>query len=127
MEWIAIVTGLALAEYMALSMIVGFNREKYGVAAPATTGNEIWERHFRVQQNTVEQLVVFLPALWVFGSFVSAPIGAGLGLVFIVGRALYAIGYVAEPSKRATGFLLGYLATAALVIGGIGGAISSLF
>ncbi len=127
MEWIAIVTGLALAEYMALSMIVGFNREKYGVAAPATTGNEIWERHFRVQQNTVEQLVVFLPALWVFGTFTSAPIGAGLGLVFIVGRALYAIGYVAEPSKRATGFLLGYLATAALVIGGIGGAISSFF
>jgi uncharacterized membrane protein YecN with MAPEG domain len=127
MEWIAIVTGLALAEYMALTMIVGLNREKYGVAVPATTGNEIWERHFRVQQNTVEQLVVFLPALWVFGSFTSAPIGAGLGLLFVVGRALYAIGYVADPSKRATGFMLGFLANVALVIGGIGGAISSFF
>ncbi len=127
MEWIAIVTGLALVEYMALTLMVGINREKYGVAVPATIGNEIWERHFRVQQNTVEQLVVFLPALWVFGSFTSAPIGAGLGLLFVVGRALYAIGYVADPSKRATGFMLGFLANVALVIGGIGGAISSFF
>ncbi len=126
MELIAIVTGLALVEYMVLTLRVGLNRAKYGVEVPATTGNEIWERHFRVQQNTLEQMMVFLPALWVFGTFVSAPIGAGIGLVFVIGRALYAIGYVAEPIKRGTGFALGFLANVVLVIGGIGGAVSKL-
>ena len=127
MEWIAVVTGLALVEYVAITMRVGFTRDKYGVKAPAVSGNEIWERHFRVQQNTVEQLVVFLPALWIFGNYVSAPIGAGIGLVFVIGRALYAITYSAGPSKRGTGFLIGFLANATLVIGGLGGAISRLF
>ena len=88
------------------------------MTAPATSGNEIWERHFRVQQNSVEQLLVFLPTLWVFGTYASAPIGAGIGLVFIIGRALYAIGYVAEPSKRTAGFVIGFLSNATLVIGG---------
>ncbi len=127
MEWIAVVTGLALVEYVVITMRVGFTRDKYGVKAPAVSGNEIWERHFRVQQNTVEQLVVFLPALWIFGSYASAPIGAGIGLVFVIGRALYAITYSEGPSKRGTGFLIGYLANAALLIGGLGGAISRLF
>ena len=90
MELIAIVTGLVLVEYMVLAARVGLNREKFGVAAPATSGNEIWERHFRVQQNTVEQLIIFLPALWVFGYYTSAPIGAALGVAFLVGRAVYA-------------------------------------
>ena len=127
MKWIVIVTGLALVEYIALTMRVGLTREKYGVTAPATTGNEIWERHFRVQQNTVEQLVIFLPALWMFGIYASAPIGAGIGLFFVVGRALYAIGYVEDPTKRTTGFLLGFLANIALIIGGVGGAIRGFF
>ncbi len=127
MELPAIVTLLAVLEYMFFTFRVGTSRAKYGVLAPATSGNPEWERMFRVQQNTLEQLMVFLPALWVFGTFVSAPIGAGIGLVFVVGRALYAIGYVAEPSKRGTGFALGFLANVVLVIGGIGGAISKLF
>ena len=127
MKWIVLVTGLALVEYMVLTMRVGLNREKYGVAAPATTGNEIWERHFRVQQNTLEQLIIFLPALWMFGIYASAPIGAGIGLLFVFGRAVYAAGYVADPTKRTTGFLLGFLANIALIVGGVGGAIRGFF
>jgi glutathione S-transferase len=126
MEWIALVTGLALLEYMVLTMRVGLNRERYGIAAPATSGNDIWERHFRVQQNSVEQLVIFLPALWVFGEFVSAPIGAAIGVAFIIGRAIYAIGYVAEPGKRTAGFLIGFLCNVVLVVGSIGGAIARM-
>ena len=127
MEWIAIVTALALIEYMVLGMRVGMARGKYGVEAPAVSGNEIFERHFRVHMNTLEQLIVFLPSLWLFGHFLSAPIGAGIGLVFVVGRALYAVGYVAEPKKRGAGFALGYLANVALLLGALGGALASAF
>ena len=102
-------------------------RGKYGIEAPATTGNEIFERKFRVQQNTLEQLIVFLPALWMFGTFVSATIGAGLGVVFLVGRVVYAMGYVSDPKKRTPGFLMGFLANAALVVGSLGGAIRGAF
>ena len=105
----------------------GMARGKYGVEAPAVSGNEIFERHFRVHMNTLEQLVVFLPSLWLFSHFVSAPIGAGIGLVFVAGRALYAVSYVADPRKRSTGFTLGYLANAALVLGALGGALASAF
>jgi uncharacterized MAPEG superfamily protein len=126
MAIIAVITGLALIEYMALSLRVGLARGKYGVEAPATTGDELFERHYRVQQNTLEQLMVFLPSLWLFAQFTSVDIAAGLGVVFIVGRALYAMSYVADPGKRTTGFLIGYLANAALVIGSIGGAVMAL-
>ena len=123
---LAIVTGLALIEYMVFGFRVGMARGKYEIEAPAISGNEIFERHYRVQMNTVEQLAIFLPALWIFGSFVSAPIGAALGVVFIIGRAIYAVSYVADPKTRTAGFLIGYLSNVALVLGSIGGAAAAL-
>lgn len=126
MEWVAIITGLALLEYMVFSMRVGMARGKYGIEAPAVSGNEIFERHFRVHMNTLEQLAVFLPALWIFAYFASAPIAAGLGLLFVIGRAVYGIAYVSDPKKRSVGFGLSYLANVALVLGSIGGAVASL-
>ena len=72
MELPAIVTLIALLEYLFFAFKVGFSREKYNVIAPAVSGNPIWERLYRVQQNTLEQLIVFLPALWFF-SILSAP------------------------------------------------------
>jgi len=123
MEWIAIVTALALIEYSVFGAQTGRARVKYGVEAPATTGNETFERHYRVQQNTVEQLVTFLPALWLFALYANAPIGAVVGLVFIVGRAVYAGAYLKDPSKRTVGFLMGFLANAVLLLGGLGGAL----
>jgi glutathione S-transferase len=126
MEFPALVTILALLEYMFFTMRVGFSRGKYGVEAPATTGNPEWERLYRGQQNTLEQLAIFLPALWIFSSFVNADVGAGIGVLFLVGRPLYFFGYARDPKSRTAGFLMGFLANLLLVLGSLGALVLSL-
>lgn len=126
MEWIAIITVLALVEFMWLGIRVGAARGKYEITAPATTGHEIFERHYRVQHNTLEQLVIFLPALWLFGTYVSGGIGALIGVLFLIGRAMYAFAYVEDPSKRSTGFVLTFVPSLVLLLGGLGGAVMSM-
>jgi uncharacterized MAPEG superfamily protein len=119
---VAIVTILALAEYMYIALLVGRARETYKVPAPATTGDPIFERHFRVQQNTLEQLIIFLPALWICGSY--APYFAALvGLGFIVGRFLYLRGYVRDPAQRSIGFGVSFISSVILVVGALIGTI----
>ena len=118
----AFVVALALLEYFVFSTLVGRARGKYNVPAPATSGHPVFERTFRVHQNTLEQLIIFVPCMLIFTHFVSGQIAAGLGLVFIVGRALYFQGYVAEAGKRGTGFLIGALAQVALLLGSLIGA-----
>ena len=127
MEILAIVTVLALVEYVVIFVLVGRARARYGIKAPATTGHEIFERYFRVQQNTLEQLVVFLPALWIFGWSLSYAGAAALGLLFIAGRAVYLRGYVAAPERRSLGFLLTSLANLTLLLGGLVGAVLRMF
>jgi uncharacterized MAPEG superfamily protein len=126
MEWIVLVTLLVSAEYFFLAVMVGKSRTETGVGAPKTVGDEKFERIFRVQQNTLEQLIIFFPALWVFGYYVSSSIGAALGVLFLVGRIMYARGYVQHPDKRAPGFIIGSLATLALIVGGLVGVIGRL-
>jgi uncharacterized membrane protein YecN with MAPEG domain len=123
MEAVAIVAALVLIEYMGIVWLTGRARGQYEVAAPAITGHPIFERWLRVQSNTVEQLVIFFPGLWLFSRYVNAEVAAGLGLVFLVGRFLFARGYVADPAKRGPGFVLSYLSNAVLVLGGLVGAI----
>ncbi len=127
MELTAIVIGLALIEYAVFTMLCGRARARCGIVAPATSGNPTFERYFRVQQNSVEQLVIFVPAMFLFGRYVSAPIGAGLGLVFILGRALFARGYYQDPPKRASGFGLSLLSNLVLLLGGVIGAVVAYF
>ena len=127
MEWIVLVTLLVAIEYFFLAIMVGKSRTETGIGAPKTVGDEKFERVFRVQQNTLEQLIIFFPALWVFGYYVSPTIGAALGVVFLVGRILYARGYMQDPDKRAPGFIIGSLATLALIVGGLVGVIGRLF
>jgi uncharacterized membrane protein YecN with MAPEG domain len=119
----SVVTLLALLEFMILGMAVGRARAKYGVKAPATSGNEMFERHFRVHYNTLEQLIVFLPSLWLFAIFVSDLWSAILGAVFIVSRVLYAVGYVSEPKKREVGSIASFAVVAILLLGALYGAI----
>lgn len=118
MEPAAIVIVLALLEYQVFSMLVGWARGKYGVEAPATTGHPLFERYFRVQMNTQESLMLFLPGMVLFGYYYNANYAAVLGLVWIVGRAIYLRAYVADPKKRGIGFMLSFLPNVILVIGG---------
>jgi glutathione S-transferase len=119
MNFVALIALLALIEYLAISTMTGRARGQYGVKAPATTGHPIFERWLRVQQNTLEQLVVFLPALFLFSSYVSPRWGGLLGLVFIVGRAIYARSYVADPESRSLGFALSFIPNVLLLLGAL--------
>ena len=122
---VALVTLLILIQYIYFTMRVGMARGKE-VKAPATSGEEVFERKLRVQMNTLEQMMVTLPAMWVCAHFYRADAAAILGAVFIVGRFLYSATYVKDPSKRAPGFILGFLANVLLVLASLWGVISQL-
>lgn len=126
MHYVAIVTLLALLEFLWFGILVGRARGKYGIAAPAISGNEIFERQFRVHMNTLEQLIVFLPALWIFARYMNPVWGAALGVVFVVGRAVYANAYMRNPKSRSLGFALTSLPTLFLLIGAAWGAIRAI-
>jgi uncharacterized MAPEG superfamily protein len=126
MELVTIVLGLALIQYLYFTLRCGQVRGRLGIPAPAMTGAPEFERRLRVQQNTIEQLVIFVPALILFAKYVSEPAAAGLGLVFVLGRALYARGYLLDPAKRGPGFGLTLLANGVLLLGGLIGAIVAL-
>ena len=126
MELVTIVIALALIEHTVFGMLVGRARGKYGIDAPAISGDPIFERYYRVQQNTLEVLVLFIPGMWMFGHYVSVDVAAGLGLVFIVGRFLYLRGYVADPNSRTLGFILSFVPAQILIIGGLIGAAMSI-
>jgi uncharacterized membrane protein YecN with MAPEG domain len=119
--WPSLVTAIALLVYFVLTANVGRARAKYGVKPPAMSGNPDFERVLRVQQNTLEQMIVFLPALWIFSLFVSPVWGASLGAVWILGRILYAWGYYQAPEKRFVGFGMASLATVVLLLGSLVG------
>jgi glutathione S-transferase len=103
MNGLALVTILALLEFSVLGILVGRARGTYGVKAPATTGHPEFERYFRVHQNTLEALIVFIPALWLFARYVNRPVAIALGLLFIIARIIYARGYLQDPEKRGPG------------------------
>ena len=126
MELIAIVTGLAALQTFYFAFQVGQARLKHSVSAPAMSGNADFERAFRVHANTIEQLVIFLPGLWMFGYYVDARIGAGIGLLFVIARFVYRNAYLGEPKNRSAGFGIGALSMIILVVGGMIGATMNL-
>jgi glutathione S-transferase len=102
----ALATLLALAVFFWTMALVSRARSRYGIAAPACTGHEEFERTFRVQMNTLEQLVLMLPALWLCAIWVGE-LYAGLGgLVWSIGRILYVATYIKNPKSRTAGFTL---------------------
>jgi len=123
MQYVYIVALLAVAQYFVFGVLVGKARAQYGVKAPAVTGNEHFERAFRVQMNTLEQLVVFLPSLLIAAQFWSGPLVSGLGAVYLVGRAIYRQAYVADPRRRSLGFILTVLPSIVLMLMGLAGAV----
>ena len=126
MEYVAIVLVLVLLQYAFFAFQVGSARAKYGVNAPAVTGHEVFERYYRVQQNTLEQLMLFVPGIFLFAVYVHALTAAGLGVVFFIGRLIYARSYVADPKSRGIGFILSFLPAQILLIGGLVGAVIKL-
>jgi len=126
MSLVLLVVSLALLQFIAFGMAVGYARHKYNCPAPSTSGNEMFERYFRAQMNTLEQLVVFVPAIFLFASHVNATWAAGLGAVYLVGRTLYFFGYVRDPKSRGLGFMLTMLPNVLMVVGVLVAAVRSL-
>ena len=116
----ALVTCLAILLYFFTSIQVSKARAAFGVKVPATSGNPDFERVFRVQMNTLEWMPIFLPSLWLFAFYISDAIAAVLGLVWVVGRILYVLGYAQAVAKRSRGFAIQALATIALWVGAFG-------
>jgi glutathione S-transferase len=123
MPLIHIVVGLALAQFVFFCFAVGKARATYKVPAPATTGNEMFERYFRVQMNTLELLVVFVPSIVLFGQYFGSYLGTALGVVYLIGRLIYFTSYVKDPKSRSLGYGLSALPVFVLLGGAIFGAI----
>lgn len=119
MALVNLIVALALLQFFAFAIAVGSAREKFKVAAPATTGNEMFERYFRVQMNTLELLIMLVPAIWMFGFYVNAYAAAGLGAIYIIGRSVYFFSYVKDPKKRSLGYGLSAGPVVVLVVGAL--------
>jgi len=123
MPLVQLVIGLALVQFFFFLFAVGKARVTYKVAAPATTGNEVFERYFRVQMNTLELLVMFVPAMYIFGQYWGGYLAAALGLVYLIGRLIYFTSYVKDPKSRSMGYGLSVTPIMIMVVGAIVGAI----
>ena len=122
----AAVTLLVLLLHLVLTGAVARARGKYGVKAPAVTGNENFERAYRVQMNTVEQMVFFLPALWLYALLLSDRGAAVGGLIWVAGRALYAVNYLRDPATRGPGATITLVAQAGLYLGAVYGVVRAM-
>jgi glutathione S-transferase len=122
----AAVTLLALLVYFVLTGAVARARSKYGVKAPAVTGNENFERAYRVQMNTLEQMVFFLPALWLYALLLSDRGAAVGGLIWVVGRAIYAVNYMHDPTTRGPGATITLLVQVGLYLGAVYGVVRAM-
>jgi glutathione S-transferase len=122
-NYTALVTLLAVLLYFFTGLQVAKARQKFGVMVPATSGHADFERVFRVQQNTLEWMPIFLPLLWLFALYVSDWAAAALGLAWIVGRVLYIRGYTEAAEKRHSGFFVQGIASGVLLIGALIGII----
>ena len=105
MAFVTVIVMLALMEYLFFGTAVGRARARHGVAAPAVTGDEHFERFFRAHQNTLELLVVFVPSIYAAAYYANELAAVALGVVFLISRALYFRSYIADPEKRGPGML----------------------
>ncbi|MCP9886678.1 MAPEG family protein [Cyanobium sp. ATX 6A2] len=122
----ALVTLLALLLYLATVMLVGRARFRHGIKPPASDGPEPFLRALRVQQNTLEQLVFFLPSLWLAALFASESWASLLGFIWVGARVAYAVGYLQAPEKRGPGFGISLLAGVALWLVALAGVLNAL-
>jgi glutathione S-transferase len=127
MAWVEIVAVLALVQYLYFGALVSVARGRYGIKAPAMLGHEMFERIYRIQMNTLELLVVFLPSLWLAAKYWSPVWVAVVGAVYLVGRMVYLRAYRLSPAGRSLGFTLSALPVLGLLGAGALGAIMAAF
>ena len=126
MIYVSIVTSIMLIQLFVFSLKSGMAREKDDVKAPATSGNEHFERLYRVHYNSIELLIIAIPSMWMFANHVHTIGAAVLGFVYVIGRVIYAKAYVADPDTRGTGFMISMIPTVILMFGALIGAIVTL-
>jgi len=119
-------TLLTLLVYLVVSLNVARARGKYGVKAPAVTGNEHFERAYRVQMNTLEQMVFFLPSMWLYALLLTDKGAAVGGIIWVIGRMIYSVSYVRNPASRGVGFTISFIAEIGLFLGAAYGVIKAL-
>lgn len=124
--WTSLITALTLLLYLVITINVGRARAKYKVAPPQMTGDANFERVLRVQQNTLEQVILFLPGLWLFSFYVNPLWGAIIGAIWLIGRIVYAWGYYQAAEKRMIGFGIGAISGMVLLLGSLIGIIQTL-
>lgn len=125
MNYVDLVAILALIQLVFFGVMVSRARGKYGVKAPAVTGHEMFERAYRVQMNTLELMVVFVPALFIAAQYWPQAWPAGAGVVYLIGRFIYWRSYLKAPASRELGFGLSMLPILALLIGALAGILRS--
>ncbi|MES2206330.1 MAG: MAPEG family protein [Pseudomonadota bacterium] len=126
MHWVALITILTVIMQFALVINVGLTRRKYNIQAPAVVGHPTFERAYRVQVNTIENTLIFLPSLWLFAVYINYKIAIFLGAVWLIGRLIYAVMYQLDPKKRALGFGLAAGAILILMLGSLYGIVKEL-
>jgi len=123
---LVLISVISVLQLFFFGALVSRARGRYGVIAPAVSGHETFERYFRVQMNTLELLVMFLPALWL-GSLYIAPVWpVALGVLYLLARLLSPRSYVADPRKRGAGFGLSVLPILVLLLIALVGCIRRL-
>lgn len=125
MKFTALVTIMAILFTFMSSLKVGTMRPRKNIKAPATTGDDEFERAFRVHYNTIEQLVIFLPALWLAVLVLGDMWAAAVGVFWVIGRVMYANAYMADPAKRTSGFTITFLSTTVLTGAALWGVIKA--
>ena len=123
----ALATLLTILLLFATTVLTGRARAKYGIKAPATSGHPVYERAYRVQMNTIENSVLFLPTLWLAAMYGFSAWAGIAGLVWVAGRIWYALAYMKDPSKRGPGFAVGMLAFLVLLVMAAIGVCRALF
>lgn len=117
---------VALLVYIGTIVYCGDMRRRSGIKAPAMTGHPGFERAARIQQNTLEQLVVLVPAMWIFGLTIN-PLWSGLlGFIWSIGRVVYAVSYAKDPAKRDLGYAISSLPVLILVFGDLASTLSAI-
>ena len=125
MNYVDLIAVLAIAQFIFFALLVGRARSRYGVKAPAVSGHELFERAYRVQMNTLELLVAFLPLLFIATKYWPQPYVAIVGLIYLLGRFVYWRSYTAAPASRGIGFGLSFFPILALLIGTLVGIMTA--